>query len=106
MFFHVQDLEVRAKQFDVRGCAGGHRLPGREAPAGRTAEDAGQGGTGDWRARRDRVSGASGGPLMEADCDRCLEPARFPIDSDFTLYYRPVDEGTEMRRRSTRAKPR
>jgi uncharacterized protein len=30
---------------------------------------------------------------MEADCDRCLEPAAFPIDSDFELYYRPVAEG-------------
>ena len=31
--------------------------------------------------------------IMEADCDRCLEPARFPIKSDFELYYRPVSEG-------------
>jgi len=30
---------------------------------------------------------------MEVDCDRCLEPARFPIDSDFELYYSPVQEG-------------
>src|SRR5262249_6807627 len=30
---------------------------------------------------------------MEADCDRCLESARFPVDSDFELYYRPVSEG-------------
>lgn len=30
---------------------------------------------------------------MVADCDRCLEPARFPIDSDFSLFYRPVEEG-------------
>ncbi|MBV9398478.1 MAG: DUF177 domain-containing protein [Bryobacterales bacterium] len=31
--------------------------------------------------------------LMEADCDRCLDPARLPLDSDFELYYRPVSEG-------------
>ena len=30
---------------------------------------------------------------MEADCDRCLEPAPVPLDSDFELYYRPVSEG-------------
>jgi uncharacterized protein len=30
---------------------------------------------------------------MEADCDRCLELAQFPIESDFELYYRPVSEG-------------
>ena len=28
---------------------------------------------------------------MEADCDRCLEVARFPIESDFDLFYRPSD---------------
>ena len=25
---------------------------------------------------------------MEAACDRCLEPARFPVNGDFDLYYR------------------
>src|SRR5262249_17257868 len=30
---------------------------------------------------------------MEVDCDRCLEPARLPIESDFELYYGPVEEG-------------
>lgn len=30
---------------------------------------------------------------MEADCDRCLEPAMCPVDADFELYYRPVAEG-------------
>ncbi len=33
--------------------------------------------------------------LLETDCDRCLNPARFPIDSVFDLYYRP--EGTGIR---------
>ncbi len=27
---------------------------------------------------------------MEYACDRCLEPARFPIDADFDLLYRPA----------------
>ena len=27
---------------------------------------------------------------MEAQCDRCLESAKFPIDSDFDLFYRPA----------------
>jgi len=31
--------------------------------------------------------------VMEAACDRCLEAARCPIDTDFALYYRPVSEG-------------
>ncbi len=27
---------------------------------------------------------------MEAPCDRCLEPAKFPIDANFDLFYRPA----------------
>jgi uncharacterized protein len=27
---------------------------------------------------------------MAAECDRCLRRARFPLDGDFDLYYRPM----------------
>src|SRR5580700_7223449 len=27
---------------------------------------------------------------MEADCDRCLESARYPVESNFDLFYRPA----------------
>jgi uncharacterized protein len=27
---------------------------------------------------------------MRSECDRCLEPAEFPIDSNFDLFYRPA----------------
>ena len=30
---------------------------------------------------------------MEGECDRCLEPTALPIDSDFELFYQPVEEG-------------
>jgi len=36
---------------------------------------------------------------MGANCDRCLEPAEFPIDSSFDLFYRPevpVEYGEEV----------
>ena len=29
---------------------------------------------------------------MRCDCNRCLEPAEFPIDSSFDLFYRPAEE--------------
>jgi DUF177 domain-containing protein len=29
---------------------------------------------------------------MRSDCDRCLEPAEFPVDSNFDLFYRPAVE--------------
>jgi len=28
--------------------------------------------------------------LMEAECDRCLGRAKFPLDSNFDLFYRPM----------------
>ena len=28
--------------------------------------------------------------LMEAECDRCLETATFPLDTDFELFYMPA----------------
>ncbi len=30
---------------------------------------------------------------MEADCDRCLEPAPYSVDAGFELFYRPLSEG-------------
>jgi len=36
---------------------------------------------------------------IETECDRCLEPAEFPIDSNFDLFYRPAvkaDYGEEV----------
>ena len=92
MFFHVRDLEVRARQFDVEVAPG---VIDYQDPKLR------QVGPLKAQGKAELVTGALGEirvsgrlvVLMEADCDRCLEPARFPIDSDFTLYYRPVDEG-------------
>lgn len=92
MFFHVRDLELRPGHFDV-GVPPGQiefldpklRQAGPLAAAGKV----------------ELVTGALGeirfsGHLkaaMEADCDRCLETAQFPVECDFELYYRPVEEG-------------
>lgn len=32
---------------------------------------------------------------LESPCDRCLEPAVFPLDQDFDLFYRPADTSPE-----------
>ncbi len=32
---------------------------------------------------------------MRCDCNRCLEPAEFPIDSSFDLFYRPAAEAED-----------
>ena len=92
MFFHVRDLEIRAGGFDVE-----------LAPGVVEFLDPKLRQTGPLRAtgKVELVVGSLGeirvkghlSVLMEADCDRCLEPARCPIDSDFELYYRPVADG-------------
>lgn len=92
MFFRVRDLELRAGRFDVELAPGvvefldpKLRQVGPLKAAG-TVELVME-SLGEIRAK---------GHLsvqMEADCDRCLEPAPFPVDSDFELYYRPVAEG-------------
>lgn len=92
MFFHIRDLEVRAARFNVE------LAPGKIEffdPKLR------QKGTLKAKGIVELVSDALGeirvkghvSVAMEADCDRCLEPAPVPIDSDFELYYRPVVQG-------------
>jgi uncharacterized protein len=92
MFFHVRDLGVRAGRFDVELAPGvleffdpKLRQTGPLKAAGKVelVIDA---------LEEIRVKGHLS-VAMEADCDRCLEPAPFAIDSDFELYYRPVAEG-------------
>ena len=92
VFFHVRDLALRAGRFDV------------EIPAGAIEYlDPKLHQIGPLRAagKVELVTGALGeirvkghlAVIMEADCDRCLEAARFTLDSDFELYYRPVSSG-------------
>jgi DUF177 domain-containing protein len=92
VFFHVRDLELRARPFDVELAPGVVEFLDPKLRQVGPLKAVGKvelvlGSLGEIRAKG-RVS-----VLMEADCDRCLEPARFPIDSDFELYYRPVAEG-------------
>ena len=92
VFFHVRDLELRAGRFDV------------ELPVGAIEYmDPKLRQTGPLKAvgKVELVTGALGeirvsGHVavdMQADCDRCLEPAACAVDSDFELYYRPVESG-------------
>lgn len=98
MFFHVRDLAVRAKQFDVEIVAGGIDF---QQDAKDRDTNLRQAGPLKVAGKAELVMGSlgeikvSGNITVEmlADCDRCLEPARFPINSDFSLFYRPVEEG-------------
>jgi uncharacterized protein len=92
MYFRVRDLEVRAGRFDVELAPGVVEfLDPKLRQVGPLKAD------GKVELVIDslgeiRVKGHVK-VLMEADCDRCLDPARSLIDSDFELYYRPVADG-------------
>jgi len=93
VFFNVRDLEVRKAHFDVAFSEGeidyveGLRQLGPLETAG-TAELLAN-TLGEIRVRGHlKVT-------MESECDRCLEKALFPIESDFDVFYRPTDTGPE-----------
>jgi len=92
VFIHLRDLEVRPKLFEVEVPPGAIEYldPKLRQIGPLKAEGKAELVTG--ALGEIRVSGHVA-VQMESDCDRCLEPARFPIDSNFALYYRPVEEG-------------
>lgn len=98
MFFHVRDLAVRPKRFDVEIAAGaidfqqGAKDKDTNLRQAGPLKAAGKAELVMGSLREIKVSGHIT-VEMAADCDRCLEPARYPIDSDFSLFYRPVEDG-------------
>ena len=92
MFFHVRDLEVRAGRFDVELPVGAIEFLDPKLRQVSVLKASGQvelvtGALGEIRVRGHiKVD-------MQADCDRCLESAALPLDSDFELYYAPVASG-------------
>src|SRR6185437_5795206 len=92
MFFHVRDLELRAGRFDVELPPGKIEFFDPKLRQTGVLKAAGKVELVTGALGEIRVSGHLAVP-MEADCDRCLEPAALRVDSDFELYYRPVAEG-------------
>jgi len=91
VFFHVRDLEVRAGRFDVELGPGEIEFFDPKLRQTGALKAAGKvelviGALGEIRAKGHLAV------RMEADCDRCLEPAPCEIDSDFELYYQPVTD--------------
>ena len=89
MFLSVQELEIKKVRFDVT-------FPPGEIQY--FSEGLRQAAPLDVQGSAELLANTLGeirvrGRLkvqMESDCDRCLEPARFPIESDFDLFYRPA----------------
>lgn len=92
MYFSVQELEQRKIRFDVSIPPGEIEYLDKKLRQAGPLDAQGSvellGNTlGEIRVRGHLKV------VMETDCDRCLEPARFPIDSDFDLFYRPSQPG-------------
>ena len=89
MFFHVRDLEQRPARFDVELPPGSIEFLDPKLKQAGPLKAAGMaelvsGSLGEIRVKGDvKVR-------MQAECDRCLEPADFPVESGFELYYRPT----------------
>jgi uncharacterized protein len=92
VFFNVRDLEVRGGRFDVELAPGKVEFLDPKLRQAGTLKAAGKVELVTGSLGEIRVKGHITVP-MEADCDRCLDPARHDVDSDFELYYRPVEEG-------------
>ena len=90
MFFSIRDLELRKIHFDVE------ILPGR---IDYLVSDLKQIGVLRAVGQAELVSNTLGeirvrghvSVNLNAPCDRCLESASLPIDSDFDLYYLPAE---------------
>jgi uncharacterized protein len=92
VFFRVRDLEIRAGRFDVELAPGEVEFLDPKLRQVGPLKAAGKVELVMESLEEIRAQGHLS-VQMEADCDRCLEPAPFSVDSDFELYYRPVAEG-------------
>src|SRR5581483_65033 len=94
VFISVQDLELKKVHFDVAFPPGeiefindGDRLSQATPLQAEGSAELLPHTMGEIRVRGHLAV------TMQCDCNRCLEPARFPIDSSFDLFYRPADAG-------------
>jgi uncharacterized metal-binding protein YceD (DUF177 family) len=89
LFVSVQELELRKLPFDVDFAVGEIDFGGLRQVGPLHAE--GQAELLSNTLGEIRINGNVRAEI-EADCDRCLEPVRRPIDSRFELFYRPAPD--------------
>lgn len=96
MFISVQELELKKVHFDVAFPPGeidfqddGDRLSQATPLQAEGSAELLPHTLGEIRVRGHLAV------TMQCECNRCLEPARFPIDSSFDLYYCPAAGGAE-----------
>jgi uncharacterized protein len=89
MFLSIKEMELRKVRFDETFAPGEIDFSGAEIKQATPLHAA---GTGELLANTDgevRLQGRFE-VRMETDCDRCLGPARFALESGFDLFYRPM----------------
>ncbi len=91
MFFSVRDLELRKAHFDATFPPGEIEFSDAKLRQASPLETEGSVELLGNTLGEIRVKGHLN-VAMEADCDRCLELARMPLDTDFDLFYRPEPE--------------
>jgi len=89
VFISVQELELRKVRFEVAFPPGEIDFSGSGLSQQTNLEAQGSAQLLANTLGEIRIQGSLK-VKMGAECDRCLEPAEFPIESDFDLYYRPA----------------
>ncbi len=89
MFFSVKELELRKVRFDVAFPSGEIDFSGDGLQQATPLEAQGAAELLPNTLGEIRIQGHVK-VRMRCECDRCLEPAEFPVDSNFDLFYRPA----------------
>jgi uncharacterized protein len=92
VFFHVRNLALKPVRFDVKLEPGTLDFLDPKIRQKGPLQAVGQVSLVSDMLAEIRVAGHLKAE-MEADCDRCLEPAPYPVEGDFELVYRPLEEG-------------
>lgn len=95
MFLSVQELELRKIQFDTEFPPGEIEFGGDHVRQIGVLHAEGQAELLSNTLGEIRVRGKLS-VEMEMQCDRCLEPTRYPIGGPFDLFYRPAPKGGEV----------
>jgi uncharacterized protein len=89
MFLSVKELELRKIRFDETFEPGQIDFTGEELEQGSPLRATGEAESLEDSEGEIRIQGKYS-VEMTAQCDRCLGRARFPLEAQFDLYYRPA----------------
>ena len=94
MFLSIREMELRKLHFDETFQPGELQFQDRKLWQGEALRAVGSAELLPNTGGEIRVRGHLS-VLMQAECDRCLETADFPVEADFDLYYEPASASPE-----------